>query len=216
MKHIALVLAVVIFAFSFASCGDLTYYAESDWEYSSEEFFGEPFENINSKILDISEKYGFEFCNTIYYENDSCKCILIYDDVVSFIIKFDCEDLWCVCEIEIFFFGEDENDLADYEKQKKYIDFINDVKNTLVYNYENQSNLFKESFEYCVANEVESYDSEHHFDAMVGELTYGVLLNTNEYGYRYKFRGSVYDGKACNYYHFRGLLRGDFEAGLAS
>ena len=216
MKHIALVLAVVIFAFSFASCGDLTYYAESDWEYSSEDFFGEPFEKINSKILAISEKYGLSLYQGKYCIDESSTWILMCDSNATFMLKFRCEDLWCSFGADMYFFGESEDALADYSAQSKYVDFLNEVTQLLTYGYGAETNAYKDSFDYCMENGVETVEHEKHFDAMLGDLIYGVDLNVEGQGYRKNLSGNRESELKCNFYHLDGLIKGDFEAGLAS
>lgn len=216
MKHIALILAVVIFAFSFASCGDLTYYAESDWEYSAEEFYGEPFDKIGANMLAISEKHGLSLYQSIKRQNDNDAYIVMCDLNATYMFNFGCEDLWCSFKADMYFFGESEDALADYSAQSKYVDFLNEVTQLLTYGYGAETNAYKDSFDYCMENGVETVENEKHFDAMLGDLIYGVDLNVEGQGYRKNLSGNRESELKCNFYHLDGLIKGDFEAGLAS
>ena len=53
MKHIALFLAIVIFALSLVSCSDLTYYKGAGWTCKQEDFYNNHYEPTREKVVEV-------------------------------------------------------------------------------------------------------------------------------------------------------------------
>ena len=215
MKHIALFLAVVIFALSLVSCGNLNYFYGSEWKYTAEEFYNGPFDKVKEKIVEISKECGLDLYNFTSRTDDSNAAIWLSDEQATFVFRFRCDNYWCSIETEMFFFGNGEEDLLNYDAQKTYIDFANKVTHTLVYDADPNLNAYKHSFDYCVENNESSYDGEKHYDALLGDLTYGVKVKVENYGYRKNLNGNLEFDAKCNIYHLEGLLSGEFVDSLA-
>ena len=150
MKHIALFLALVIFALSLVSCGDLTYYKDAGWSCTHEEFLEKYYDPIGAEIMEIAEKHEIAAKLSGTDIMDDVFVLFVYNSTFTARFTFLCEELWGKCSIDLHFYGSDESQLNDYSVQKKYVDFLNEVVSTLAYDIESNTCKFEDSFNYCL------------------------------------------------------------------
>lgn len=211
MKHIALLLAILIFAFSAISCGDLTYYKDAGWNGPREEFHQKYHEPISAKIQAVAQKYELDLRWRSRCIEDDGFSITMYDDAFECRLDFISEQLWATYTAQMWFFGDDEGSLGNYSAQKKYVDYTNEIVQLFAYGVDNTVNIFETSYNECVENGKTSYSKRIHSDSMLGELRYGVSMYNSEYiGYHPKKEAK------CNAYYFKGLLNGNVDFTVAN
>ena len=207
MKHIALILAVVIFAFSFASCGDLTYYQNTGWRSVQENFYGDYYTPVFEKINEIAVGCDIDaLCDGVYVTDDQF-VVTVCDEKFVCRIGFVCEELWGVLNIQMYFFGNDEEKLADYSEYEKYINFADEI--SYFFAYDVDENIFEEISKYCIENDKTEVEKELHHDSMTGGIRYGMNLGSKEYTKIYNdyvVNSINAEQRKCNYYYFRGFL----------
>lgn len=221
MKHIALFLALVIFALSLASCSDLTYYKGAGWSCSQSEFYATHYEPTREKIIEVAAEHGIELAcgGTDVY--DDCFMLVAFDKNFTSYFYFNCEELWGRIEVRYYFLGSDESDLADYDLQKKYIDFLNDIVCLFAYDMYEEENVFDAAYNLCVSEGKTSYEKEKVKDNMTGGVSYKLVLGAEEslnvnHTYRKKTGEGYYETFKCNYFYFEGLVDGGFDGVHAS
>ena len=199
MKHIALLLAIIIFALSAVSCGDLTYYKDAQWDCPQEEFYDRYHEPVEAKIMQVIEASGVEVKHFVEAVDDDAFRFVFQNDTFVCLIYFYCEELWGHCNVNMYFYGEDEGQLRDYDAQKKYLDLVNEVTHLIAYKIDPELNMYENAYNSCIENNVNTFEKEIHYDAMTGVSKYGVVIDSDKYA----------EHGRNNYYYFEGLLRGD-------
>ena len=87
MKHLALFLAIVIFALSLVSCDNLTYYKGAGWSCPQEEFLDRYYDPIANKIMEISKKHDIKGVLEGTDVADDHFVLFVYD--ANFTARFD-------------------------------------------------------------------------------------------------------------------------------
>ena len=210
MKHTALILAVLIFAFSLVSCSDLNYYKGTGWDCSQEEFYANHYDTTKAKLKELATENGIDIVLESADLSDDHFMIVVYDDKFTCYFNFNCEELWGTVSADLYFYGSDESELNDYAAQKKYVDYLNAVLCNFAYDMNTETNVFESSYNYCTA-EVRSYEKVLVRDAMTGGVAYGVKLDTERNVINHTLRGDKGFAYKCNLYHYKGLLDGSFD-----
>ena len=216
MKHIALLLAILIFAFSAISCGDLTYYKGAGWSCTQEEFLDKYYDSVSAKILEIAERHDIRAVLEGTDVTDDHFILFLYD--ASFTARFDfmCEELWGKCTADLHFYGKDESELSDYNAQKKYIDFFNEFAALFAYDVELDTCKYEDAFNFSMEQGGKIYETQIHYDAMTRGAGYSVQFGVDENVGSHTLRNRSSDTFKCNCYRFYGLLDGDLANILAS
>ena len=214
MKHIALLLAILIFAFSAISCGDLTYYADTGWRCPREEFSNKYYDPITAKIVAVAEAHDLDLIMERSTVASDHFVVLLYDNVFTFRVDMISEELWGTCEFKFYFLNSDEAKLWDYNAQKKYIDFAYEVTSLIAYGVD--ENIYENAFKSCISNGRKTFEAELHFDAMTGDEKYGLVLCDAEYDGNHIIKSSQDGVLKGNYYYFMGFIGGDIDSNLAS
>jgi hypothetical protein len=210
MKHIALLLAILIFALSSVSCGDLTYYKDSGWYCPQEEFHDRYYEPVVEKMTQIATKHGIEFYNggTKSVADDHFM-LWISNEEFTCKFYFTCEERWGKFEAKMNFYGTNASQLGDYNAQKKYVDFLNEFTYTVAYVVDASTNIYEEAYNHCVANSTKNFEKEWHYDDMTDGSKYGLELES-ENGIKEETEWG------CNYYYFEGFIGSNLDVSLAS
>ena len=210
MKHIALLLAILIFAFSAISCGDLTYYKDSGWYCPQEEFHDRYYEPIVATMTQIATKHGITF-NNGGSKSGSDDHFMLWISNKEFTCRFDfsCEERWGNFKAKMNFYGTDENQLTNYEAQKKYVDFLNEFTVTVAYVVDSEVNIYEDAYNYCIQNSIKSYEKEWHYDDMTDGSRYGLELESDN-GMRESAEWP------CNFYYFEGFIGANLDVALAA
>lgn len=216
MKHIALFLAIIIFALSLASCSNLTYYKGAGWSCPQEEFLDRYYDPISNKIMEISKKHEIKAIIEGTDVMDDHFVLFVYDAHFTARFDFSCEELWGVMTADFHFYGANESDLHNYELQRKYVNFLNEVASLFAYDVEEDTCKYEEAFNYCIENDVKVREIKLHDDAMTKGAEYRVSIDVNENVGNHTLRNKTGEAFDCNCYHFRGLLSGDLDSILAS
>ena len=216
MKHLALFLAIVIFALSLVSCDNLTYYKGAGWSCPQEEFLDRYYDPIANKIMEISKKHDINGVLEGTDVADDHFVLFVYDANFTARFDFSCEELWGVITADFHFYGTDESQLQDFELQRKYVNFLNEVASLFAYDVEEDTCKYEEAFNYCIENDKQEREVKLHDDAMTKGVEYRVRIGVDENVGNHTLRNKTGEAFICNCYHFRGLLSGDLDAILAS
>lgn len=217
MKHIALFLAVVIFALSLVSCSELTYYKGAEWTCTQEAFYESHYEPTRLKIIEVANAHGIdlEWCGGAHPVDDHF-VIVAFDNNFTAYFNFSCEELWGRITVDYYFYGSDEVERTDYAAQKKYIEFLNDIVCTFAYDMNAEDNVFDAAYNLCVQNETTSYEKVLVKDHMTGGVSYGTILDyEREFNVNHTSKQSLAEGGIvnleCNYFYFKGLIDSRFD-----
>ena len=218
MKHIALFLAVVIFALSLVSCSDLTYYKGAGWTCKQEEFYATHYEPTREKIIEVAKEHGIDlaWCGGTDVLDDHFLLIAI-DEKFTAYFNFSCEELWGRITVDYYFFGSDESELTDYNLQKKYIDFLNDIVCLFAYDMYEEENVFDAAYNLCIQDSKNSYEKVLVNDRMTGGVSYGLSLgyegtfNSNHTSKPRDNEDNYTVTLKCNYFYFEGLVDSGFD-----
>ena len=208
MKRIALFLALVILVLSLASCGVSTYYRGAGWDCPQEEFYDRYYSATGAKLVSVAAEHGI----TAYLEGtdveDDHFLLVVYDDMFTCYFNFSCEELWGKVTADMYFYGENADQLNDYSLQQKYVDFVNHVMQLIAYDMNFETNVFEDAFNNCMTNSALSYEKMFRDDYMIGEVKYGFTLNLEREIGNHTAKTEKGTWK-YNYYYFEGLLNGN-------
>ena len=206
MKHIALLLAIIIFALSAVSCGDLTYYKDANWYCTEEDFYDQYCVPMTEKILQLAEEKGCYKNHYTKHDGNGEFLLVVYDGLSVCIMYFYGHEYWGKCITQMHFLGTDESELNNYEAQKKYLDLYNEITNLFAYGIDEETNIYDDAYNSCVEGGNGTFENELHYDAMCGYVKYGVEFGSNKYS----------EDRKTNFYYFEGFLKGDLESVLAN
>ena len=208
MKRIALFLALVILVLSLASCGVSTYYRGAGWDCPQEEFYDRYYAATGAKLLSVATEHGITACLEGTDVEDDHFLLVIYDGMFTCYFNFTCEELWGKVTADMYFYGENEEQLKDYSLQQKYTEFVNHVMQLFAYDMSFETNVFEDAYTSCQTNSALSYEKTLENDNMVGEVKYGLTLNLEREIGNHTFKKEKGTWK-YNYYYFEGLLNGN-------
>ena len=225
LKLISLILVLVLSTLGLCSCSEEyrhyhreDYYTLPGWSCTDEDFVGAYFDTVKLKIEQLLDIYdlGLEPKYEIDPLTADTPSILMYmyNDIATVYVHLNNFNAYGDIWVEFMFYGNEFITWKDYEYQKPYVDFINDLTNYLAYDTITTENRFETLYNECM-DEVE-YDNYnyigfskydiYHFDQFIGNVGYRVTLNSNE-GYYYKFGKNEDLVKMANYFRFEGLLK---------
>lgn len=216
MKHIALFLAVVIFALSLVSCSELTYYKGAEWTCTQEAFYESHYEPTRLKIIEVANAHGIDMeCGGTDVFDDHFM-LVAFDKNFTVYFNFSCEELWGRITVDYYFLGSDESELTDYNAQKTYIDFLNDIVCTFAYDMNAEDNVFDAAYNLCVQDEITSYEKVLVKDRMTGGSSYRISLGVEKqlniyHTGRKKVGDEIVVPLKCNYFYFEGLVDSSFD-----
>jgi len=221
LKLISLILVLVLSTLGLCSCSEEyrhyhreDYYTLPGWSCTDEDFVGAYFDTVKLKIEQLLDIYGLEFEPKYEIDTSTSSKIRVYlfNDVST--IKIRLYNSSGAYRVGLMFYGDENITWKDYEYQKPYVDFINDLTNYLAYDTITTENRFETLYNECM-DEVE-YDNYnyigfgkhdiYHFDQFIGNVGYQVTLNSNE-GYDYKLGKNEDLVKMANRFSFEGLLK---------
>ncbi len=219
MRYIALIVLIIALIFSFLLYEDVSYYEGSEWNCSEEEFREKYVDLIDTKVCNLKEKYNLVCEYKIETPPDSSGCIIkvtLFDETFTMDFVFGCKTRYGYYLANLYFYGNGEDDLTNYDAQKVYVDFLWELTDLVAYDINSETNIFEDSFNYCMQNNVEGFNENIHFDSLVGYIEYGVGLKCEHYGYFYKLEGNSDLEIQSNVYSYKGLLKGTLENELKS
>ena len=218
MKHIALFLAIVIFALSLVSCSDLTYYKGAGWTCKQEDFYDNHYEPTREKVVEVAKEHGIDlaWCGGAHPMDDHF-VVVAFDKNFTVYFNFSCEELWGKITVDYYFFGSEGVELTDYEAQKKYIEFLTDIVSIFAYDVYEEDNIFDAAYNLCAQESKTSYEKVLVNDKMTGGVSYGVILGfEKEFNSNHTTRPKDTEGSntvtlKSNYFYFEGLVDGGFD-----
>ena len=229
MKKICLVLLPLIIIFTMTSCvHDVVYFLDSlysqisseddyikssNWNCTNEEFVEEYIEYYNSKIEELKAFYGIEcleIVKMLEHDNDIIYIKQFYNDEVTIEVLFANRGLYGDYWVELYYFSENIDDLNNYEKQKKYVDFANDLTNAVAFDTKADGNHFEQLYMQCKEQTDpggKGITDLYHFDEFVGDVGYKVGVQLDTKGYYYKMQKNKELEILANEFSFNGILK---------
>ena len=226
MKHF--IIFVLLFALFLLACyEDTSYYRNSGWDCTAEQFEERYFDLFTLKIDELKSKYGIECMQINEVRSDSLIVITLYNEEFTGYFRFGCvnfistnlkdfgqEDGYGGFDVKLYFYGSDENDLESYGAQEKYVNFLNDATHVFAFDieYDLETNIYYDTYSYCIDNNQLAHNNLIHSDSLVDKLSYGVRLKYEGASSDYKLEGNEELAIKCNMYYYKGLLRGTLES----
>ena len=187
------------------SCNRVEYYEKSEWHCTQEEFRGHYYDIYTEKIEELKYVYGIvchkeeEFFQKGYY-------IYLYRDDFTIVIKFLNDNDLAFYNVDLYYYGDFDASRDDYKKQRSLVNFVNDFTNYVAFDTKTDKNYFESLYNEC--NKGEPFASnKYHYDSIVGNVGYDVMLNTDAFSYYYKMQKNNNCIAVCNCYRFEGLLK---------
>ena len=183
---------------------NVRYARECGWNVSDEEFKDEYYPFVTAKIEETKQKYGIE-CETVIspreYDPASYEFSL-YNSEFTAEIVFVNENVFGKFKVSLYYFGKGSDSVMNYESQKKYVDFINEI--THFFGYDTRKEECENHYERLFADEDQSKYS-YHFDELVGYVEYKAY-RSDGYGEKYMMQKEDIV-KDCFCYKFIGILK---------
>ena len=201
-KVICLFLVASLF-WCLCSC-DTDYYKQTNWQYTDQEFMDLCFPLYLEKVEALKEVYEIEcaikvdlmpFGADIYLYNENFTMSLFLAN------RGYCGD----CRLELYFYGDDDT-LYNYEEQKKYVNFLNDMTIFAAFDTKTE-NRFDSLFAECLEKNETFASDRYHFDTLIGNVGYDVSLGRTQDSYYYMMKGNSEVKIKSNRYRFEGLLK---------
>ena len=223
---------------SAVGCGNATdeYIAATGWNMDNETFMEEYVPEFNSFIGRLHGKKVPTSQRTVDYFSDNAKFYL-YNEEFTLMIYVGNFETFGECIVQLLYYGSEEGDLLDFEKQRSYVELAATILHEFCYDTEKEVNplFFEKLFDDCLKikeeeeskkdeedkdsedgeeEEKETPNASHHVfddDNMLDNLGYEVMLEYESDPYFYMMKGEaavIEDTIPANSFMFYGLLKG--------
>ncbi|MGD9909849.1 MAG: hypothetical protein AB7U79_04490 [Candidatus Izemoplasmatales bacterium] len=203
MKRIFLILALFLFVFVVGCSSNPNYASYANWNESDEDFVGVYLSEVLTLIDGIALEYDFDGNPiTQILGNDSFEIQYIFNDF-EIVFHFTNDMNVAFFYAQLWHYEESFENLLEYSKYEKYISFIDNVTNQVIFDYQGGVTIYKQIFEEKQTDEdVTCY--YYHYDDMTGNIGYSIMWD-QQY--------SQEDPRSVILFTFRGLLRnlGNFQ-----
>ena len=225
-KCLSIVLLISLMLCIFSSCSNASdlYYSFFEWLYSGSSKYNDPYyftksgwdskieasyfetvycEDYREKATELKEKYELKV-ETLEEIEEDYQVWYFYNDTYTIYVLMRIEGRY---EIYLYFYGNENASINDFESQRNVVNFINDFTNYVAYDTITEENCFERLYnEACVSEE--GYATYfYHYDSFTGNVGYNVVSNAE---------GSVYDRQMSkeknaknnrNSFSFKGVLK---------
>ena len=216
-KTTAFFLALLPIMFSFVSCGLIgeyktssNYIDSSGWYCPEEEFYNEYFDLIEDKIQYLQAEYDINSSCEVDKKSNNFFILTLYNEKMTCEFKFSSHIRYGLFEASLYFFSYDEQELDDYNIQKKYVDFLNDVTHFVSFDMNSEMNIYEDAYNHC-SDSKRLFNQLIYEDSLVGNLEFGVSKKCEGFRQYYKFEADTTTDFKCNYFYCRSLLSGDLK-----
>ena len=186
---------------------DAEYKDSSNWNCTNEEFETIYVGEYTRIVEELANKYGINYnqLTKAYMDRgDFYFWLDLYSDEFTVELRFVNLGSHGKFHVNLYYFSQNIDDLNNYEKQKKYVDFINDLTNVVAFDTKTDKNHFERLYAECEYIDV-SYI--YHFDHIVGEVGYVVSIGRESDGYYYKMQENEELEILSNRFTFDGILK---------
>ena len=210
MKKLIAVLLLFAILLVFTSCDETQYFRCVKWNVSIKDFEERYIPLYEEQLSLLSNKYALEYERLTEIDKDEHKIIFVtylYNEEYTIKIVMNNEVECALYEIILRYYGSEENSLADYESQRKAVNFINDFTNYAAFDTISEENRLEKLYsEAQSASDLRAFD-KYHFDNHIGSVGYFVALNDTSSGYYYMMQKDSSLEILCNSYGFEGILK---------
>ena len=209
-------LPLVVLLLLFLVMGPTDKYAEnSGWSCSNEEFVDVYCEEYMTLIDTLKQKYNIVCEEKLKEMRDrdgelSGYILKLYDDVFTFSILFDNRNYCGKYGATLYYFGNEESPFSDYESQRRYVEFLNELTHSVAYDTKQEEcanhfeKMFFENLQITDGHSASNY--YYHFDDLVGSVGYVVVNDTFVDGSN-KMQGDPDIDYQCSIFEFEGILK---------
>ena len=186
-------------------------YASSSGWNCEEDFYSNYYPQIEEKLSELQEKYSLHCEKNVEQRTEQAIYICMYTDIYTFEFLFTSHDQHGSYSGALYFYGENEKQLYDYNLQKNLVDFLSDFTHFIAYGVDTDVNTFEEMYNYCMTHSIDGYRQQLHFDPQVDSVEYGISLKNEHKDNYYKGKKVDISDLKANYYYFNGLIKGNLE-----
>ena len=212
--YLKIILCIILFFSSLlmSSCG-MEYAKDSGWNRDIQNFDTKYVEFYKDKVAELKEKYSIDCVEKWEQKDgDAGECILtasLYSDSYTICLLFANRRHFGDFEVKLYYYGENEESLSDYESQRPLVSFINDLTKYVAFDnkIEGDENHFERLYNECHKQSQSVASYIYHFDDLVGYVGYGVGVSKDNYGYYYKMEKNSELEILANSFVFEGLLK---------
>ena len=183
---IAVCLALLILAIFIIFYENDEYEKATCWSCSNEEFADVYYAEYLAIVDTLWQKYGITCEKEIeerHGENGALDGFTIefHNDVAMVSITFNNHNSYGTFRIRLYYFGNDEAPFSDYESQRIYVEFINELTHSVA--YDTRQEECANHFEKLFFDNAQKGDDRHgssydyHFDEYIGYVGYTVINN---------------------------------------
>ena len=212
---IAVCLALLILAIFIIFYENDEYEKATGWSCSNEEFADVYYAEYLAIVDTLWQKYGITCEKEIeewHGENGALDGFTIefHNDVAMVSITFNNHNSYGTFRIRLNYFGNDEAPFSDYESQRIYVEFINELTHSVAYDTRQEEcanhfeKMFFENLQITDGHPASNY--YYHFDDLVGSVGYVVVNDTFVDGSN-KMQGDPDIDYPCSIFEFEGLLK---------
>ena len=186
------------------------YYKGAEWDCKPEDFREMYLGIIENKIVELQTKHNIECKKYINPDYDTMIEYYLYDDTFTICLMFGARanSTYAKYKASLYYYGENESDLDDYDKQKNLVDFLSEITHYFGYDTGATENKFEQFYNSCIDNEKTNEYQLIHQDDLIGDVRYSVILKSDKFSYYYKIEKNDEIGTLANVYSFEGLMKG--------
>lgn len=181
------------------------YYKDTKWNCDTQSFQNDYDTLYENEILRLKEKYELDYEESVEKTSNMIERSLYCDEYTILITFVNCET-YAKYDVCLYYYG-DESGVGEYEDAAHVVNFINDLTNYVAYDADTEQNRFALLYDEAKASKKSYAYHKIHFDDMIGNVGYGVSLNSEGGGYHYRLCHDEDFQKDSHYFDFEGLLK---------
>ena len=189
---------------------DGNYYKMSNWNMSDEEFLEEYVKECEFKLDELMNVYEPEYIKDIEVtslDNGDSRCVIhLYNEQFTLELTLRDVGFYGSLNASLYFFGGE----AERKDEQVLLAVLNGFVRYFGFDTKNdESENHFERLRSEAVNEGLTHGSYYyHFDEMVGDVGYSVILQNSHFGYYYKMEKNADIAIVANRYYFEGVLNG--------
>lgn len=185
------------------------YYQTTGWSYEEEEFDNVYIEKCINKLQELKGLYNID-CSELIEHKDHYYDVYLYNDLFTIKILLSYGKSYGKYSICLYYYGDEEHPLEDYESQKNLVNLVNDFTNYASFDSKTDQNHFERLHMESVqksSGDHSSASDKYHFDHVIGYVGYSAGVYCNNGGYYYKVQKNSELDVLSNNYAFDGILK---------
>lgn len=204
LLHIAIIV-VLLFLLLYE---DTSYYKNTNWSVTDEEFEAICKGYYSESITEIMEKYDIDCDKVIEVHDKDLIFIYVYNDNFTLFLRFINFQKYAKADFTLYYYGDGTSSgLNNYDNQRNLVNALNDFTNLVAYDAITSENRFESLYNEARTSKEGHADENIYFDNLIGYVEYYVYLNENKWGYYYLLQKDEAKQISSNRFAFEGLLK---------